>query len=139
MPRWFYTHLIGPEGPEDDDFYYRADAEVEVRPTGAVAQVSNLFGKVFRFRLERIGKIWRGHLDCHNPEKGHGWPLETGDARICLHDLCLSPQSHPPLGHPFSVGDSLDILSDATLVGTCKVTRIIDYRHQAIDLCRPKQ
>jgi hypothetical protein len=135
MPRWFHTHLVGLNGPQESDHYYLADAEVALALE--VREGPTWFGKRLRFRLPSSDVIWCGHLDDGDPAPGKGWPRETGDARLCLHDLHLRPNELPPLGYPFKIGDPLVILSEDGEIGTCTITQIFDYRSQKVSVARP--
>jgi hypothetical protein len=135
VPRFYCTHFVGRDGPNDADYSYLADAEVDLSFT-ATAGVA-LFGKMLSFRFRPTESIWCGHLDDSNPVPGRGWPRETGNARICIHDLILLPKKFPPLGYPFGVGSSLEIFSEQANLGSCMITRLHDYTTQSVQLAPP--
>src|ERR1700676_1617794 len=89
------------------------------------------------FKLQQLQPpgFWVGHLDHESPRLGQGWPRETGNARVCLHNLNLDHKL--PLGTPLAVGQRLEILRGNEPVGSCVGTRVVDGARQKIDLCRP--
>ena len=133
MTRRFHTHLVDLKNLQESDYYYEADADVGL----AIEDCATWFGKRLRFRLPSSNVIWSGHLDGSSPAPGWGWSRETGDARMCLHDLLLQPAKFPPLGYPFEVGDTIEILSGNVQLGACTVMRMFDYRRQSVTVARP--
>jgi hypothetical protein len=76
---------------------------------------------------------WVGHFDFEVATTG--WPRDTGNARLCLHNLLLSDKL--PLGSPLVVGQCLEVLRGADTAGICRITAVESRARRKIDLCRP--
>jgi hypothetical protein len=94
---------------KEEDNSYLADAEVDVEFAAGVDEGLQQSGIVFYFKPQgdwvtlppRQPERWVGHFDFEGTLTA-GWPRDTGNARVCLHDLNLSHKRPHPAHHSSS-------------------------------------